>query len=212
MEKETTPKQNIALAGKKFASKKRPAGAVARKKHQSSQVALLAPWRLLGNPPLLRGEKAEDFRRFLLDAVKEHRPSTQHQRLLVWDIAVITWQIERLRRIDVGLLDVPTQSEIKPDFTGLFPTRRIPGTPCFAPPEPVPPRKELPAQAPITMQDMARAFTQNVDAIERNQKLISVHERRRDALFRELERLQSSPGPQAPEPVTLDLPSQEIDS
>jgi hypothetical protein len=63
----------------------------------------------------------------------------------------------------------------------------------------------------MTEYDIASAFKQNGDDIERNEKLITMFERRRNASYRDLEQLRNSPGSKTSQPPTIDLTGQEID-
>jgi hypothetical protein len=208
MKTNKTPNQAITLAGKKSDAK---LGAPASKMRVTT-TELLVPWKSFGKPPLMPGEKADDFYRLLVEAIREYDPGSMRERTYAWDIVALTTEIGRLRYINAALFSLADQPEevtgtrYPPDFIALMRGE--------SPSQPEPPAvkpKPAPTGFLVASKSMASTLRQNFDLVERNQKQITLHGCRRDWLYRELERLEAGSGVRKAEPVTVDVIYQEVD-
>ena len=61
--------------------------------------------RLLGQPPLVTGERVQDFEAFLLALSEDLKPGSLCEWLIVCEMAQLKWISARVRRAESGLID-----------------------------------------------------------------------------------------------------------
>jgi hypothetical protein len=150
--------------------------------------------------PLLPGEKQADFAEIALRIVKGALPRDAVEEFLTRDVIDLTWDILRLRRMKAGLLRAAAGRGVRrilstigySDFSGKgrfaeewasgkANTRRE-----FS---------EMLKKAGLTIDDvMAEAFAQEVDSLERFDRMLASAEARRNNALREIDRHRSALG------------------
>lgn len=90
-------------------------------KKDPAAVAVQQILSLFGPPPLLSTENREHFKRILAHVVSEVAPAGAIVQMWVYDIAVLVWEMMRLRRykamlIKQSLADALAESNLTTDF------------------------------------------------------------------------------------------------
>ena len=62
--------------------------------------------RLFGPPPLIAGERADDYNKLLDRISRDVKPTDTIEEIWVRDVVDLTWETFRLRRLKVRLLEV----------------------------------------------------------------------------------------------------------
>src|SRR5262245_27929008 len=78
---------------------------------------------LLGEPPLLATESPNQYYALLIELVREVKPSDIIEWLWVKDVADLTWDILRYRRIKAAYLEDRTEAD---DEASMFSWSRVP--------------------------------------------------------------------------------------
>src|SRR6266403_52054 len=157
---------------------------------------------MLKNPPLLPSESKEEFDRVYDDFLDPLGPETVPQHWLVWNSAILTWEVMRYRRIRVAYMlnqrRAAVGSLIRKAFqTSAMRALRTAGSDIddnveryFTDPE----YPSLVAQAleksgyTIDVVE-AEMFARSLDGLSRIEKLIASAEKRLMLFFREMERI-----------------------
>ncbi len=157
---------------------------------------------MLENPPLLPNESKEGFDQVYDDFLDPLAPETVPQHWLVWDSAILTWEIMRYRRMKVAYMlnqrRAAVGSLIRKAFqTSAMRALRTAGSDIddnveryFTDPE----YPSLVAQAldksgyTIDVVE-AEMFARSLDGLSRIEKLIASAEKRLMLFFREMERI-----------------------
>jgi len=157
---------------------------------------------MLKNPPLLPSESKEEFDRVYDDFLDPLGPETVPQHWLVWNSAILTWEVMRYRRMKVAYMlnqrRAAVGSLIRKAFqTSAMRALRTAGSDIddnveryFTDPE----YPSLVAQAleksgyTIDVVE-AEMFARSLDGLSRIEKLIASAEKRLMLFFREMERI-----------------------
>jgi len=70
--------------------------------------------KLFGEPPIIEGEKAKDYRKLLERVFDAVQPADFIEEIWARDLADVTWSMFRLRRILAALLDDQSPIPISP--------------------------------------------------------------------------------------------------
>jgi hypothetical protein len=152
---------------------------------------------LLGPPPLLRGEKKADFFCLIVALADDYDPVLACEWLLIHQIAVVTFQLQRFARAEAGLFtvlqDLPG-SKTKVLLGDFTPRSHIDGAynkPPSLPPPP-PPRVVKPRgkERAATNSELGATLERRIDVLERSQDVAGELERRRTRLLRRLAEMQ----------------------
>ena len=169
---------------------------------------------LFGPPPILEGEKAEDYDAFLERVFNALEPTDFIEEIWARDLADVTWSMFRLRRILAALLDDEVWDEVneRASERANQEAKFLEGTEKekeemdkLVDPEPKQSPEELNAKYPRAYKKFevlwdkakselnvdlikARVITNNLDTIERIESLIAIAQRRIDEVIRELDR------------------------
>jgi len=128
------------------------------------RLASLAP------PPLLEGEKRTAYDALLKKLADAVKPADCIEEILVRDIIDLVWETLRLRRLKVALMNERSRSPLNPSLALYSAMGRIE-------------RGSLSGD-----ELMAVTLDENIDSIERIERLTALAEDRRIAAFREIER------------------------
>lgn len=129
----------------------------------SRRMDLLFP----GAPPLIPGEDAKDYQQLLAAVTNEIRPVDFMETIWTRDIVDLQWDIIRFRRIKADLI---TYRHDRTDWDAF---------------------QELGVKSTATRNlrgDIAQVVAQNIDAVERIERMVMTMEARRNAAYREAER------------------------
>ena len=84
--------------------------------HQDEADEVLAPelkGLISGCPPVLRSERAADFDALLAELAREIKPRGIVEKMYVRDFACLIWEILRLRRCKVGIINIAYPSALR---------------------------------------------------------------------------------------------------
>jgi hypothetical protein len=152
--------------------------------------------------PLLPGEKEGDYAEVALQIVKAAQPRDAIEEFLTRDVIDLTWDILRLRRMKAGVLRVAAGKGVRkilstighhcPGFGGTtrFAEEWVGGKAStrqeFA---------QILKKAGLTMDDVvAEAFAEEIDSVERFDRMLASAEARRNNALREIDRHRSALG------------------
>ena len=190
---------------------------MAKKSGLPSQSTAKALSRILtlGPPPLLESEDSAAYDELLARVCGDVKPTAVIEEILVRDCVDFTWEIGRLRRVKTNLLASAMPAALERTLAALIPRRppEMEGNTDLASlelnftPEPPSPQQKLAkkwaarnpsainrvskllASANLTMETViAKAFLDEFDQIERIDHFIMILERRRNEVFREINR------------------------
>jgi hypothetical protein len=159
------------------------------------RITLPAVIRLLGKPPLLKGEKPADFYGLLEHLATEFEPATVSEWLLLHDLTVNTWTQLRFRRAQTSLfLLTGSSGDIGPkivfsDFRPRDSEDRPPPQPDYSKPIFKKIRRRPPR--PPTDSEMGAALKDKMDIFERSEDIIGTLDRRDEQLRRQLKQLKA---------------------
>lgn len=155
--------------------------------------AIADPDSVFGPPPLLDGEDETEYRQMLGRIETSVAPSDMIETIWVRDIADLSWEILRYRRLKARYMRVATAKEIPHILRRVVPVTELrdafqaiwmSGGPEIET-EIMPPLRE----AGYDRQSVeARALAKHVDTFERFDKLIAQAEARRNGVLREVDR------------------------
>ena len=168
--------------------------------------ARLAPF---GPPPLITGEDADAYEQILARVSNQVAPKDLIEEMLLIDVVDLTWEIARLRRLKAGLYNVGAYQSLtnvlRPlldrdnstpesdlDEEALFEryleenwVRRIPDA--------VKRVDQLLDQAGLSMDAVnAQTLAENIEGMERIERMLAGLEARRNAILREIDRRRES--------------------
>ena len=80
---------------------------------------------IFGPPPVLATEPREAYERLFIELVLEWGPSKTTEWLLVRDIADLSWEILRLRRVIASVLKISFREALAAVFANVLPRRSL---------------------------------------------------------------------------------------
>jgi hypothetical protein len=148
---------------------------------------------LLGPPPVIAGEDANEFNE-LLDRVRaDAKPKDMIEEILVRDFVDLVWDIRRLRRLKANLLQANSHEGVgrlllaRADMAGMLevdePSRKWAKRQSVKKVE-----KRLASAGLMIDAVMAETLSVKLDDIERIERMITTAEARLEANLRELDR------------------------
>jgi hypothetical protein len=170
---------------------------VASSSRDDIKVALpFSVWKNVNKPPIIPGERAEDYEDFFSQISAAVQPKDMIEWLLTEDIVALAWEVNRLRRLKVGILDfahegalgdVLAQHQVVPrerargtalDYRVGIDRRRV--------------HAKLKHDGFSMDMVMGKALEKKIDIVERVDRLLMAAGARRDAVLREIERRRDS--------------------
>jgi hypothetical protein len=160
-------------------------------KAPTSTPARIKRLALFGPPPLIEGEDAAAYDELSTEISAAVNPADIFEDIWVRDITVLYWEVLRLRRLKVNLMTATAYNGLGTVLQPLLDeglselvanwARRIPRA--------VKRVDGLLASVGLTKDAiMAHTLTENLDHLERIDRMIAMAEGRRDAMLREIER------------------------
>jgi hypothetical protein len=161
------------------------------------------PSAAFGPPPLLEGEDRNRYDNLLVAISRDLGPTDTLEEIWVRDVADLTWEVLRLRRLKAAMLNARLTTAISNALSELV-DEEDPGEAMLVAqdlaegwhrcdPENVAEVKRLLASANITMDElMAETLTDSLDHVERIDRLMASAEARRDDALRQIEWHRSS--------------------
>jgi hypothetical protein len=167
---------------------------------------------LFGSPPLLEGEDAAAYEKLLARVSNAVRPTDFLEEIWVRDVADVTWNIFRLRRIQAAYLSAKVSNDVnaRASWRANAEAKLLEGTEKEDMDRLLDPNSELSlekrmaqnprayekyqellasAEATLDMTEIqANIMVYNLDTIERIEHLIIIEQQRFDAVNRELDR------------------------
>jgi hypothetical protein len=149
----------------------------------------ISPYDIFGEYRLTKTEDRQAFNDLLLKVESDIQPKKTLEYLIVREIAIKLWEVERFRRTNVGLTDSPTAlAEFLKLVLGYEPEKAMNVALKYFSPDPEKRKKaeQLLAGRDITPEMIeAHATGQNSSAIKLIYDLVCRHERARDRLIGE---------------------------
>jgi hypothetical protein len=157
---------------------------------------------LLKNPPLLPNESKDDFDRVYDDFLDPLMPETVPQHWLVWNSAILTWEVMRYRRMKVSFVANQRRAAVSALIRYAFPSASMRGVrnPGSDIDDNIERYFSDPAYPPLVARALAESGY-SVDAVEAEmfarslaglgqiEKLIASAEKRLMMFFREMEKI-----------------------
>jgi hypothetical protein len=157
--------------------------------------------RLFGPPPLITGERAEDYNKLLDRIFRDVKPTDTIEEILVRDVVDLTWETFRLRRLKASLLEVNLHKGLAmvleprlawSDADVMEPTPdsdELSESWAARDPNAIKKTEALLASAGLTMDAvMAQTLAAEIDHVDRIDRMIMSAETRRHVALREIDR------------------------
>jgi len=163
-------------------------------KSGTSRSTVAGRLSLLGEPPVIDGEDANDFHRLLHEISEGINPIDMIEEILVYDVAILLWEGSRLRRLKVSFLRERVRSDPPEDLNSLVADEPEQLFHDWARQEPAAVQQvnELLARHGLTMDSiMATVLLENLEFIGQIDHMLTVVETRRFALLRQIDRRRS---------------------
>ena len=173
-----------------------------------------------GPPPLLKGEDSAAFYQFLAKTTAAVKPADFLEEIFVRDFVELDWEVVRLRRLKVDLIDLALRDKIRDALQRLTENNDDDETDdqheidvdalasgwAVGDPHATKQVEEILKSLGTTIQELlVKASIYEINEIERIDKLIMAVEARRNGLHREIERRRQAPGQKLrPEPEQID--------
>ena len=152
---------------------------------------------LLGPPPVLLGEDAAKFAKILTRITASVKPTDAIEEIWARDVADLTWEVLRLRRLKVGLLLACAHAGLARVLRPLIGDEAEKLASAWAKREPEAMKKveSLLKQSELTVDGItAETLTVKLDQIERFEAMIAAAEARLGAALREVDRHRAALG------------------
>ena len=169
---------------------------------------------LFGRPPLLTGERAEEYNELVTNVFGAVKPIDVIEEIWVKDLVDLVWELLRLRRFKTSLLKASAHDGLKNllrlslEYTGAS---ELAEQWAAHDPDAIKEVKEVLKSSQWTMDDvMAQTFDLKMDDIERIDRMIMMLETRRNATLREIDRHRAALGEKLRQ-VTQDIEDAEYE-
>jgi hypothetical protein len=155
-------------------------------------------WHLFGPPPLLKGEDRAAFEKLLSQFSADEKPTDAIEHAWVWDITVLTWEINRYRRSIAGLNATNTVRGLKvvlEPLYGIENSQALLDRWVQRDPKAIQFVDGLLEVGGLSMEDVAaQTLSVIISDIERIDGIITRMEARRNSVLREIERHRATLG------------------
>ena len=156
--------------------------------------------RLFGPPPLIAGERADEYDKLLDRISRTVKPTDAIEEIWVRDVVDLTWETFRLRRLKVSLLEVNLHKGLaivlKP-MLGYSNAADLSKDWAARDPNAIKKTEALLASAGLTMDAvLAQTLAAEIDHVDRIDRMIMSAETRRNITLREIDRHRAALGEQ----------------
>ena len=160
-----------------------------RKSRPISRSKALAKTTIFGPPPILPGEDVAAYDELLLRISGAVKPSSVIEEILIKDIADLTWEITRLRRIKARLISDKVPDLLVEKFLYLRnPDKLVRKWVSGDPDAKARVEKRLTSMNLTIDSVYGQALVKDFKHVERIDQMIMVIERRRNSVFLEIDR------------------------
>ena len=177
-----------------------------RRELSKTTSARLAPF---GPPPLITGEDADAYEEIRARVFSEVAPNDIIEEMLLLDVVDLTWEIARPRRLKAGLFNATVYRSLSKILRPLvdrdcsMPDSELDEEALFEKyieenwarrlPDAVKRVDQLLHQAHLSMDAVnAQTLSENVEGMERIERMLAALEARRNAILREMDRRRES--------------------